>query len=271
MKRSNLFWGILLVLLGSLFLLERFKIIQNVLDWFFPLAFILAGVMVLLRKGRRTPDAPLGADSFSIPLQAAARVDLEIEHGAGAIHLNGKAGEGQALVGTSGHGLEQKYHLGENGLGIELKAGPTFLPFMGPDGGEWQFSITPAVPVSISIEAGASSLDLDLTDLKLTFLRLKTGASSIKCHLPKAGGRSLVEFESGMANIELVIPAGVAGRIRLEQGASAVTLDKDRFKLLASNPTLYQSDDFDTAENKVEINLEGGANAIDIRNGAGNE
>jgi len=266
MKRSNFFWGLLLVLLGVLFLLKQFKIIQEPMDLFFPIALMIAGLMVLFRRWANTSAVNnLGGDTFSIPLENASRVDVSIDHGGGEIRVDGNAAGGIALSGANGAGLEKNHQVGENGLGIELKAGPTFLPFMGPESGEWHFSITPSVPVSIEIEAGASSLDLDLSEMKLVFLRVQIGAASVKCQLPKAAGRSLVEFESGMTNIELIFPPDAAGRIRLEQGASSVDLDLQRFKLISSNPALYQSDGFDTAENKVEVNLEGGANNIKIR------
>jgi hypothetical protein len=69
--------------------------------------------------------------------------------------------------------------------------------------------------------------------------------------------------ESGAASLDFSVPQGVAARIRFKQGASSSTIDQARFPLTDSG--LYQSPDFDSATNKVEINLEGGANSVNVR------
>ena len=71
------------------------------------------------------------------------------------------------------------------------------------------------------------------------------------------------EPESGAASLDFSVPQGVAARIRFKQGASSSSIDQSRFPL--GDGGLYQSPDFDSAANKVEINLEGGANSVNVR------
>jgi hypothetical protein len=47
MRRGNLFWGILLILLGGLFLLKANGVISDVMGWFWPLGLILLGIWML--------------------------------------------------------------------------------------------------------------------------------------------------------------------------------------------------------------------------------
>ena len=262
MRSGNLFWGVILILLGGLFLLKAIGLISDVLSWFWPLGFILLGVWVLV--GRYMPRSAASGDTFSIDLQGAAKLDVDFDQGAGAVFFSGGAPAGVAISGTQGTGLEFSSHLAGDSLGVDINAGPSFLPFLGPDGGEWRFNLTQAVPVAIKLDSGASSLDLDMTDVRLTYLGVEAGASSIKVKLPANAGHTLLDIQSGAASVDLSVPEGVGARIRLEQGASSINIDEKRFPMLTSMRNLFQSVDYDSAPNKVEITLEGGVNTVRV-------
>ena len=263
MRRGNMFWGLILILLGVLFLLQARGVIGDVLGWFWPLALILAGFWVLW--ARFLPHSHATGDKFTIELKDAARLNLDIDHGAGSLLVKGGARSGVAVSGLSGTSLEISHQLEGDHLDVTLQAGPTFLPFLGPEGGEWQFDLTQDVPVSIKLDTGASNLVLDMTDVKLSFLGINAGASSIKVKLPASAGNSLVDIEAGAASIDLLIPEGVGARIRIEQGISSVKIDEIRFPSRNSTNNLFESEGFETAENKVEISLEGGASSMVVR------
>ncbi|MEI8259366.1 MAG: hypothetical protein WCJ30_27175, partial [Deltaproteobacteria bacterium] len=63
-----------------------------------PLALILLGVWVL--GGRYLPHSRAGGETFSIDLQGATRLDLDVDHGAGSISFSGGALTGVALSGS---------------------------------------------------------------------------------------------------------------------------------------------------------------------------
>jgi hypothetical protein len=263
MRRGSMFWGFILVLLGGLFLLQARGLITDVFGWFWPFVLILLGAWIVFE--RFLPRGSYTGDTFSIDLQGAAKVDLDFDHGAGTVVLTGGAPAGVAITGAQAAGMDVSSHLAGDSLSVDLNAGPTFIPFLGPDSGEWRFQVTQEVPVSMKVDAGASSLDFDFTDIKLAFLGVDTGASTLRVKLPVSAGHTLVDVESGAATVEMVVPEGVAARIRSEQGASSINIDEKRFPLVTSMSNLYQSPDFDNAANKVEINLEGGANSVKVR------
>jgi hypothetical protein len=264
MRIGNIFWGVILIVLGGLFFLQASGMITDVLGWFWPVFLILLGAWVL---GQRFfPRLTRGGQSgtFSIPLQGATKVDVDFDHGAGAVVFSAGAPAGIAMTGSQANGVEVKSSLKGDTLAIDLDAGPTFLPFLGPDNGEWRFQLSGEVPVSIKVDAGASSMDFDMTGVKLAFLGVDTGASSLRVKLPAGAGQTLLSVESGAASIDISVPIGVAARIRAEQGASSMSIDQARFPLLSSAGGLYQSADYDSAANRVEINLDGGANSVNV-------
>jgi hypothetical protein len=106
MKRANIFWGIALIVLGGLFLLQTRGIIPNIWPFLFPSFLILTGGWIILNvfwKPAYSDD-----EKFLIPLQSAKSVRYKFAHGAGQIEITGGAPTGQALEGSSGVGMNFK-------------------------------------------------------------------------------------------------------------------------------------------------------------------
>lgn len=260
MRQGYLFWGSIIILLGVLFLLQALGLAGDVFGWFWPLVIIFLGLWMML--GRFLPRPAVDAERFGIDLQGAKRVDVHIGMGAGSLNLCGGAPAGLALGGNMGAGLDYESNLQDDALAVEIKAGPTIFPFLGPESGTWNVLLASGVPVSVHVEAGASTLELDCSALQLSFLGVNAGASSIHLKLPGGEGHSLVDIQSGAAHVDVEIPAGVGARIRMGQGASSVQVDEQRFLRVAGQAGLYQSAGYESNPRQVELNLEGGANTV---------
>ncbi|HNQ93705.1 MAG TPA: hypothetical protein PKK96_02600 [Anaerolineales bacterium] len=260
MRRGNIFWGLFLVFLGVLFFLQARGIITNVFSFIFPLALILIGGWIILGVFWK-PDLS-DDDTFSFSLQSAKSVRYEFSHGAGQIQINGGAPAGKAIVGSSAVGMNTQSRMDGDRLTVEIGAGPSIIPFIGPSSGVWRYQITQEVPVTLEINAGASSLDVDLQDVLATRIECSTGASSVKLTMP-ARGVSLLDAEAGAASFNIRVPAGVAGRIRFEGGLNNIDVDTNRFPKVDSG--FYQSPDFDSATNRAEINFEGGLGSVTVK------
>jgi hypothetical protein len=262
MRRGEVFWGLLLVVLGGLFLLKAAGYIGgDVFSWFWPLFIIAAGAWVLLGGvGRR--GASRQAESFSVPLQGAREASLSIEHGAGQIELGSGAHAGDFLTGIIGAGMKHSAHLSGEKLEVSIEAGPSFIPFIGPEGGVWQYHLNPDVPTSISIHSGASRLDLDLAGLRITRFSFEGGASNLNLTLPARVESTLVDIQAGAASIELRVPQGVGLRFRTKSVGS-LSVDEGRFPRRETG--VYQSADYDLAEYRADVAVDGGATSIRVR------
>lgn len=102
---------------------------------------------------------------------------------------------------------------------------------------------------------------LDLRDLNLTDLKLETGASDTHVTLP-ARGRYRADFDLGAASLNITIPDGLSARIRASVGVADFKVDEFRFP---RNAGYYQSPDFDSAVNSVDINIDAGAASIKVK------
>jgi len=263
MKSGNLFWGLALMALGGLFFLQARGLIAmaDIWGYFAPLLLILGGLWVLtgaLRMQVSLDKAP----SFSVALENAQKLFFEFNTGMGQASFGGGAPPEVAVRGASGAGMNVRSQREGDMLKVDVDAGPSVLPLLGPDGGGWRFELSESALVSLEIDAGAASLDFDLRPLRLSSLKVECGASSIHITLPERPENTRIDFEMGAASLDVTVPQGVALRLKVEGGANALTVDESRFPAMPDGA--YQSTDFDAAPYKVEMSLEGGANSIQV-------
>lgn len=260
MRRNNIFWGLFIILLGALFLLQARGIIANAFSFIFPLALILIGGWFILSVFWQ----PTLSDSvtFSVPLESAKSVKYKFSHGVGQIQMSGGAPAGQAIVGSSAAGSKTESRMDGDRLNVEVDAGPSIIPFIGPSSGIWRYQLTQEVPVALEINAGASSLDVDLMNVLATRVEVSMGASTLNLTLP-ARGTSLLDVDAGAASVNIRVPQGVAARVRFEGGLSGINVDEARFPKIDTG--FYQSADFDSAADRAEISLDGGLASVTVK------
>lgn len=260
MRRNNIFWGLALIVLGGLFFLQAQGIISNVFAFIWPLFLILVGGWIILNVYWK-PD-PAQQETFTVPLQGAKSVRYKFAHGAGSIEIRSGAPMGAAIVGSSAVGMNQSHHLTGDRLDVKVEAGPSVIPFIGPDTGVWRYEITQEVPVTLKIEAGASRLDVDLENTLATHVELSTGASSSNLVMP-ARGASILDIEAGAASINIRVPSSTAARIRVKEGLTSMHVDQSRFPQLDTG--MYQSANYDSSADRAEITIEGGLGSVTIK------
>jgi hypothetical protein len=111
------------------------------------------------------------------------------------------------------------------------------------------------------LNVGANKSMLDLRDMSITDLKLETGASDTKLTLPSKG-RFRADLDLGAASLEVIVPDGLSARIHASVGAVDMKVDQARFP---RNGNYYQSSDYDTAVNSVDMTIDAGAASIQVR------
>lgn len=267
MRRGSLIWGLIIIVAGILLLLDNMGLLPvNAWTVIWPLALILLGLWFLL--GPRLWRGKIETRQLSIPLENARRAEVQINHGAGKLDFNALNMPGQLLSGTFGGGVEETVNRSGDNATVRLSA-PSDA-WMGPDmwagnnqGFSWQVGFSPDVEMRMVLKTGASESRLDLSALRVTDFRLETGASSTYITLPQNAGATRAEIHAGAASVNILVPMGVAARIRTQTGLSSAKVDTMRFPVIENN--IYQSPDYSTASNRVEIYVEAGVGSIDIR------
>ncbi|MCI0520014.1 MAG: DUF5668 domain-containing protein [Chloroflexi bacterium] len=263
MFRGRTFWGIVLVLLGGIFLLDNLGILGNISVWnlVWPLFLIALGVRVLwgtFFKGS------VQMEPASLALGGAQRGALRLRHGAGEINVQSGAAAGMLFEGEFGGGLDLKSKREGDTLKARLKLPENAFPFHWPDNDtlNWRVNLPASIPLDLDVESGASKLAMNLQDLRVESLALKCGASSAEVTLPAAAGTTRMTANAGAASLVVIVPAGVAAVVRTRGGLSSVQVDTTRF---AESGGMYRSADYETAQNRVDIEVEMGIGSVTIR------
>lgn len=266
MRATRFFWPLALVVLGVLFLLDNLGILRGINIWgiFVPVLLILGGLSVLINSfgySRRGETAAL-----SIPLEGGESAHLKISYGAGQLAVGGGAASGQLLSGTFDGGVDHSAKRGGGGLDVKL-SGPSELGGMpwwewGGSGRRWDIRLASGVPLALDVEVGAAESKIDLTDVRVTDLKLQTGASGTDLWMPARAGQTHAKVSGGVASITIRVPSEVAARIEWEGGLSSLDVDTNRFP---QSGKVYQSPNYDSASNRLDLRLEMGVGSVQVR------
>jgi hypothetical protein len=266
MRRNGVFWGGILILLGLIFLLDNLGIFTvSVWSLFWPIILIAFGLWVLYGVLFGRPG--LASEQVSIPLDGAASARIRIRHGAGRLDLAAAPLGTTLLEGTFQGGLDYRAQPSGDGLDVDMRPAERafrhgrFFMYGPGDSLDWRVRLNGDVPLQLDLETGASSSRLELTNLRVTDLRLSTGASSTDIWLPEKAGSTRASIRSGAAAVNVNIPETVAARISVQSGLADVSASR-RFERTANG---YESADFATATDRVELSVETGVGAVKIR------
>jgi hypothetical protein len=258
MYRGPILFPLVLIALGFLLLFSnlgyiQFDFWQFVTTWW-PLLLIVFGLDILIGSLR---SRNVKARTVALDLGTASQGDIAINFGAGDLTV-GKAASGKIVDGTFEG--EVRYEAKPDGR-VWLKLEPLNWWGWNPRGYRWNVGLTDAVPLKLTLDGGAANANLDLTELKVTDLQIKTGASSTVVRLPSAAGLTVVRVNAGAASVKLIVPTGVAARVHSTMAIGSNDINQQRFPRTGSD---YVSPDYATAANKVDIQFEGGVGSLAV-------
>jgi hypothetical protein len=262
MRSNAIFWGVILILAGGLFLLGNLNILNvDVGSILWPLVIIVIGIWMLagffFRRGVATEHA-------NISLEGASQAKLLIRHGAGRLNLSAGAAPGDLLEGDFGGGLKVDSHRSGEKLDVAISPKDQWMPpFWGGPGYslDWNLSLAKDLPLYLELETGANEARIDLSELLVTDLRLGSGASSTQITMPANAGSTRAKISTGAASVKVRIPQGVAARIQARGGLASILVDSARFPRSSG---IYESSDYAAATNKIDLDIETGVGSVEV-------
>jgi hypothetical protein len=225
---------------------------------FGPWVFVGLGIWFVI--GAVVPGGNL-EESLVIPLGGATDAAVRIRFGAGELTARAAA-PGNLVDGHFTGGVKSRIV----GPGrVELEQDTDFGVMWLDRRSEWEVGLSAEVPLDLRLDGGASRGRIDARDLRLRSLELHTGASDTRVLLPRAAGATTVRAEAGAASLTFEIPAGVAARIRTRMALGSTKVDEARFPATGGG---YESPDYATAANRVDIDISGGVGSVKVIGGA---
>jgi cell wall-active antibiotic response 4TMS protein YvqF len=148
----------------------------------------------------------------------------------------------------------------------------------------WLIHLNPAVSSDITAHSGGGNVKLDLAGMAVTHVVADSGGGNMDVVLPdhaadlavsaRTGGGNVtvelgggttgsntVDASSGAGNVLVRVPGTMAARIHATSGMGKVIVDS-RFSQM--DRSTYQSPDYESAADKVEITLKSGAGNVSV-------
>jgi hypothetical protein len=291
--RRGLFWPLLLIVLGLVFLLANYGLIGPVSALavlsLWPLLLILIGIDIAI--GRRWPIVALavdvlviagglalvaaqpslpgvftigdhagnGASSVSIPRGDAKTMALRLAAGASRYTVHGADLGGPAVKAESDRGdlvIRDQTRAGDR-LSVRLDEGAD-VRFGFMRAAQVDATIASDLPTSLQVDAGAGDFTIDLSNVKITDARVSVGAAQLVLIAPTPSGDVPITVSAGASNVIIEVPAGVEARVTASGGITSTRFDNPRF-------SGGETSGYATAKDRVTIRVTSGASSIVIR------
>ena len=302
--RRGVFWPLLLIALGLVFLLANFGFIAGV-SWrallsLWPLLLILVGLDIAFARRWPAPtlvaevlviaaglalvaaNPGLGGGIFvfggggrgdadvSAPRGSASTLALSINGGAGRYHVGGGATD---LVTAHSQSPDLRLRASERSGRADVRIdqiGPEGI-FSGGSGIDVEVQIASDVPTAFDMNAGAGEFDVDLSDVRVTDVRVNTGASTTRLVLPKPTADIPVRISAGASTIVITVPDGVEARVSTSGGLLSLRSDNSRLGegggtggCVACGSSV-QTSGYAAAKDRVTVSINAGASSIVVR------
>lgn len=114
---------------------------------------------------------------------------------------------------------------------------------------------------NINVEMGAGETDFDLSQFKVARLTLKGGAASFEVKLGDLQNNADVNVETGVAEVELLVPTGVGCRIDADTGLSSRNFEG----FTRQGDGTYITENYASATKKINIKMKGGVSDFNVR------
>lgn len=237
-------WPVLLILGGvDILLRPRSFYAAAIVE----IAIVIAALVYLVSGASLVPVAA-GAYTIDVPRSSVTDLGLTVNYGAGELSLRGG---GTSLVTVDSTQNDVTRRVDQNGSSATVVVS-------GPDGAwswsgprRWDARIPSDVRTALTVNVGAGSFDLDLTDVRLVRATVNGGASSLNVRLPMPKGDVPVKIASGMSSVDLRIPDGAAYRVTYTGALQSV-----------SGP--LTSLDYDSASDRLSIRIESAMGSVNI-------
>ncbi len=297
MKYRNIFWGVILILLGILYLLKQLDVIwfnwRDILS-LWPLILVLWGISLLPLKSMYKLIISLLAVGVMVLLiwthptrfhnnwlwighidrtertKELYDEDLSSEATEALLELDAAAGT-YKVEGITDKLVDFK-HIGDSGTYYMSTGndGDRHHVRIGPESRRNQFSLyrshevevklNPGLTWDIDIDAGAADIEIDLRPFMIDEVTINGGAASMELILGDRSDNVNVRIETGVSSVLIKVPESVACEVNTE--SFLVSRELPGFDKVSKST--YVSPNFASAEKNIRIRFESGISSLRV-------
>lgn len=123
----------------------------------------------------------------------------------------------------------------------------------------WDLHLSPKLPLRLTVDGGVGRSNLDLRDLQVTNLSVKSGVGETEITLP-AAGKLVGTIDAGVGRIVVRIPRSMGAQIRTSTGIGGVRVQGT----FEQNGRTYLTPGYAQSANQADLSINGGIGSIEI-------
>ena len=147
----------------------------------------------------------------------------------------------------------------------------------------WDLGLSPEVGLELRLDIGSGSVDLDLSELQLTYLEVDGGSGSAAVAMPAGsydaaydfgsgsvnitlpdGGRQEVELNSGSGGVTIYLPASMEARIELDSGSGSFNAGS-RLTQTSGDDQVWETEGYGDSANQIILLIDQGSGSVRIQ------
>jgi hypothetical protein len=272
------FWPLILVAVGIDILIGQRSAVGSVISAFLILALIgaAAGTVFFAEQlpflAGYLQETPWQTDHVEQALEdyesASILIDWTSQPGTlGALNKSGNLIEGDLTYqGDLIFDVQSRGSEADILLDTRLIENWGIIPFQTNPDAKWGISLTPEIPLDLTLDTGSGSCDFDLSELTLEEFFLDSGSGSINLTLPE-GQSYPVKINSGSGSVRITIPEDTGIRVELNSGSGSFN-PGSRFKLVSGERNgdgIWETKNYDSAPYSIEMKIDQGSGSIRFR------
>jgi len=287
MRKSHVIWGLLLIIIGVLWILGSTDVLQFRMDilgslsTLWPVFIVAAGITLLLKKEARALKAVvwviaiaivagygiyLGSGGSSIAggdvhvfemREGMEHARLEVNTGAATLRI-GASDSAMARVGSNIPGLRANFTGGRNS-GIVFSQ--QWKPFRIDSGKDFAADLNRNLTWDLEFNTGAVEGIIDFSGFPMENCVVNAGACDLRIVAGTLQEKTTIECNGGTVSISITIPEGTGIRIKSDAvandiGGKGITLRKD--------DRVYESTNYDTADRTIDLNISSAVTKVNV-------
>jgi hypothetical protein len=203
-------------------------------------------------------------ESQSVELESATSANIQIDFPAG--ELNVQSGAGNLMDASFRYNVDDwqpQVQYSENGTQGELRVsqpGSGQVPVGGEVINEWEIQLNEHLPMDLLISTGAGASQLDLGELDMTSLTVKTGAGTTTVNLDGNWQHDVnVSIEGGVGELKVNLPAEMGVQVEMDTALVTVTVNG-----LTPAENGYVNEAFGAAPYTLTLSLQAGVGSVTL-------
>jgi len=265
-------WPVVLIALGLDVLIGR----RSALGALFSGLLVLVLVGVVVGVVVSVQELPQGGQAHvEYPLGEVSRAEVSLEWGSQPGQLRAMRDTAKLIEADAGPQgrLQLQAHTEDERAIVTLDVESGWWPLrlfraQEPTPERVSVALNAGIPLDLRIVGSSGTTDLDLSQLRLSQLRVDASSGAMNLSLPETtSGLLRARIEGGSGQITINLPASLGARISVERGSGSFQVD-ERLRMLRSGEDdreVYETANFESADQRLQLEIKQRSGAITVR------